>query len=107
MVTYIVNLRVNYQIYDEYVAWLRSEHINETLQVDGFIDAELLLKKGGAMEASSRDVSVIYTVRDEVAIKTYLSEKAMTLREKAIDKFPGLFSASREVWLETEKFTLK
>lgn len=105
MVTYIVHLSVRHEIYDEYVGWLKSEHIPEMLNCPGFVEAELLLRKGGSLEASSRDVKVLYSLEDEGTMKTYMSEYAMKLREKGLEKFPGMFSASREVWLETTKFT--
>ncbi|MFV8256311.1 DUF4286 family protein [Bdellovibrio bacteriovorus] len=107
MVTYIVQLAIRWETYPEYVEWLKNEHIAEVLALPGFIKAELCLRKGGAMEASSKDVKIIYTLKDEDAIKTYMSEYAMQMREKGLEKFSGQFSAQREVWLETINFTSK
>lgn len=107
MVTYVVNISVRHEVFENYIQWLREEHIAEVLALPGFIKAELCYRKGGAMEASSKDVKVIYTLKDEESVKTYLSQFAMELREKGIEKFPGQFSANREVWLETITFTSK
>lgn len=107
MVTYIVHYTVRFEAYDEYVQWLKTEHINDMLACPGFLGAELLLRKGGNLEASSKDVKIIYKVKDEDSLKTYMTEHAMPIREKALTKFPGLFSASREVWLETSNFLAK
>lgn len=107
MVTYIVHIAVRHEVYSEYVDWLRTEHINEMLALPGFVEAELCLRKGGAMEASSKDVKIIYTLKDEDAVKAYMTDHAMGMREKGLEKFPGQFSAQREVWLETIKFTSK
>ncbi|MNJ92595.1 hypothetical protein D3C87_102680 [compost metagenome] len=107
MVTYLVHITVRYEAYDEYVQWLKTEHINEMLACPGFLGAELLLKKGGNLEASSKDIKIIYKVKDEEHMKTYMTEFAMKVREKGIEKFPGMYSASREVWLETSNFNLK
>lgn len=107
MVTYIVHLAVRHEAYEQYVEWLKNEHINEVLALPGFVSAELCLRKGGALEASSKDVKVIYTLKDEEAIKTYMKEYAMPMREKGLEKFAGQFSAQREVWLETINFTSK
>lgn len=104
MVTYLVHLMVRHEVFEDYVQWLKTEHIPEMLKLPGFIKADLCLRKGGAMEASSKDVKVIYTLKDEEAIKLYMSEYAMKIREKGLEKFPGQFSASREVWLETLSF---
>lgn len=107
MVTYIVHLMVRYEVYTEYVEWLRSEHIPEVLACPGFVGAEICLRKGGSMEASSKDVKVIYKIKDEEHMKLYMTEYAMKLREKGIEKFPGQFSAQREVWLETVQIESK
>jgi antibiotic biosynthesis monooxygenase (ABM) superfamily enzyme len=107
LVTYIVSLKVRWEICDQYVDWLKSEHINEVLGLPGFVSADLCLRKGGSMEASSKDVQIIYKLKDEEALKVYMTEYAMKMREKGLEKFPGQFSAQREVWLETSNFTVK
>ena len=104
MVTYEVQIKIRYQLYDEYVAWLQSEHIPEMLALPGFMEAELCTRKGGAMEASSKDVQITYKLQNEDALRTYMSEHAMRLREKGLEKFSGQYSAQREVWLDTIKF---
>jgi len=107
MVTYIVHYMIRHEAYAEYVEWLKNEHIKEMLTCPGFTGAELCLRKGGALEASSKDVKVIYKIKDEEALKVYMTEHAMRLREKAMEKFPGQFSSQREVWLESIKFESK
>lgn len=107
MVTYLVHVTVQHEFYDHYVEWLKTEHIPEFLQVPGFLNAELCLRKGGSMVASSKEVRIVFHVKDEELLKAYMSEHAMKLREKAMDKFPGQFSTHREVWLETINFTSK
>lgn len=107
MVTYIVHLMVRHEVYTEYVDWLKSEHIPEMLTLPGFLAAEMCLRKGGSMEASSKDVKIIYKLKDEEHLKLYMTEYAMKLREKGLEKFPGQFSAQREVWLETINFESK
>ena len=107
MVTYIVQLKVRHEVYPEYIDWLKNEHINEMLACPGFLEAELCLRKGGSMVASSKDVDIIYKIKDEEALKVYMTEYAMKLREKGLEKFPGQYSAQREIWLETIKFVSK
>lgn len=106
MVTYLVHYTVRHEIADEFTAWLQSDYIPESLKIPGFKKAELLLKKGGPMMSSSKDIKVIYTLSDEDHLKKYVAETAMPLREKALEKFPGMFSVQREVWLDTINFTL-
>lgn len=104
MVIYQVNVQVRHEVYAEYIQWLKEEHIADLLKQPGFIKAELCLRKGGAMESSSKEVKTIYHVRSEDDIKAYLSGPAMELREKGTNRFPGQFSAQREVWLECSSF---
>lgn len=107
MVTYVIKAMVRHEVYEQYVEWLQSEHIPDLLTLPGFMDAELCLRKGGNMEASSREVMIRYHVENEEIMKTYMTEYAMKYREKGLEKFPGQFSAQREVWLETRNFTRK
>lgn len=107
MVTYVVRLMVRHEVYEQYVEWLQTEHIPEVLTLPGFLSADLCLRKGGSLEASSKDVLVSYRLESEEAMRTYMSESAMKMREKGLEKFPGQFSAQREVWLETRNFTAK
>lgn len=104
MISYQVHAHVAHQIYDEFVSWMGEVHIPELLKVDGFIDAELLYRKGGSIESSGKEVKIIYHLKSEEALKTYLAGSAMKIREKVIEKFPGQFSMHREVWLESIKF---
>jgi antibiotic biosynthesis monooxygenase (ABM) superfamily enzyme len=107
MVTYSVQIKIRYDLFDEYVAWLKNEHINEMLAVPGFIEADLCTRKGGAMESSSKDIQITYKLQNEDALKNYMSEYAMPLREKGLEKFAGQYSAQREIWLDTIKFVSK
>lgn len=107
MVIYQVHIHVRHEVYADYIQWLESEHIAEVLDQPGFTKAELCLRKGGAMESSSREVKMVYHVQSEDHIKAYLSGPALALREKGTDRFPGQFSAHREVWLECSEFKKK
>lgn len=104
MVTYMVHMMVRHEAYSEFIEWLKTEHIKDVLGCPGFMTAELCLRKGGSLEASSKEVKVVYQVKDEESLKLYMTEYALKLREKGLEKFPGQYSAQREVWLETVKF---
>lgn len=107
MVTYLVRYLVRHEVYESFVEWLKTEHIDEVLALPGFVSADLCLRKGGSMEASSKDVMLTFKLESEEAMKVYMTEYALKTREKGLEKFPGQFSAQREVWLETRNFTVK
>lgn len=104
MVTYLVHYTVQHEACEHFIEWLKGEHIPEMLTVPGFMKAELCLRKGGSMTASSKEVRTVFFVKDEEHIKNYIADQAMKLREKGLEKFPGQYSATREVWLETQSF---
>lgn len=104
MVSYQVQISVRHEVYEQYIQWLQEIHIQEVLSQPGFLGADLCLKKGGALESSSKEVKVLYRVESEEAIKKYLSGPALELRQKGTDLFPGMFSAQREVWLDVTSF---
>ena len=80
-------------IRQDYTNWLSSRHINEVLQVDGFVSAELL------SEFKGQDVVVRYHMESPKVFEDYdRSAIAQKLRQEAIDKFGSRFSASRKVW---------
>lgn len=103
MIHYHVHYLVNFEVYEPFLQWLKEDSIPVMLKQSGFIGAELLLNKGGALVSSGKDVKVIFRVENEAALKAYLAN-AMDLRQKGVDKFPGQFSAQREVWMETDTF---
>jgi antibiotic biosynthesis monooxygenase (ABM) superfamily enzyme len=104
MVTYLIHYTVQYAAHDLFIEWLKTEHIPEILSLPGFMKAELCLRKGGSMTSSSKEVGIICYINDEDSLKTYISDHAMKVREKGLEKFPGQYSTQRDVWLETYTF---
>ncbi len=107
MVHYQTHVHVHHHIYESYVKWVQDEYIPEMLQVPGFLSAELLLRKGGAMESSSKEVKIVFKIKDEELLKAYLAGPALSIREKGTERFPGQFSAHREIWLDGKSFPAK
>lgn len=107
MVLYSVHITVRHEAYEEYLEWLKTEHIQEVLACPGFVSADLCFRKGGNLEASSKEIRINYLIQNEDALKLYVKEYAMPLREKGLEKFPGQFSAQREVYLDSVSFKAK
>ncbi len=106
MCLYEVRAIVQARVFPQYLEWLKTEHVQEVLQNSGFLSADVCVGKFGvALESSSIEIKVLYKVKDEDSLKNYLSHRAMALREKGLQKFPGEFSAQREMWKEIFTFT--
>jgi hypothetical protein len=104
MVSYQNQFHVQGDVYDTFVQWMREDQIPAMLKLPGFLGAELLLQKGGALQSSAKEVKVLYRLKDEAALKDYLGANALEIRQRGVDKFPGQYSAHREIWLQMEMF---
>ena len=95
MIVYEVNLLVNRSIIKPYVQWL-SGHINEMLEIEGFLDADCFSVIDPAKQ-SQAEYSVRYSVESEAALDHYMTHHAGRMRQQAKDLFAGQFTASRRV----------
>lgn len=87
-------------IIQEYHAWLSGHHINEVLNFDGFVSAELLQEYNGT------GLTVRYLMESTDTFEKYnSSETATRLRKEALEKFgSSKFSVCRRVLMASEVF---
>jgi hypothetical protein len=102
MITYIVRLTIDSLFHEDYLHWLKAEHVPEVLREPGFTEAELLLEKREP-EAEKTHISVLYRLKTRAHLDEYLTKRAPLLRQKGIDRWGNHFSAQREVWEANEK----
>jgi len=100
MLKYEVNLEINSNIYDEFMAWL-IPHIKELLGFNGFLKADLFFVK---YEDSPdiKKVTVDYYIDSFENYQDYINRHAPKMRNSGIQNFDGQFSARRRV-LEINK----
>ncbi len=94
MVIYEVNLWVDRDVADSYLAWLK-EHIAEMEAFEGFGKASLL-----QVENDSEDQvlwSVHYPVATPKDLHRYFEEDAPKMRGDGIRRFEGKFKATRRI----------
>lgn len=95
MIVYEVNLDVNTAIFESYLAWLKP-HIQDILALQGFVKADLLFDNEQSSEAIKK-VTVVYYLKDYESYSHYLETYATKMREDAMKRFDGQFSAKRRV----------
>lgn len=95
-VIYEVNLDLDAEIRDDYVAWLLP-HMREISALPGFVDARLLEVEDPAAGTGRVSLSVHYALSDANALATYLREHAPRLRADGEARFGGRFRASRRI----------
>ncbi len=92
---YIYNVTINIQedIHDEWVNWMKTEHIPEMLDTGKFTKA-LMSKVLVNEEMGGITYSVQYTTESKAMLQKYYEENAVALRAKT-KPFEGKFVAFR------------
>lgn len=100
MITYNVTIKVHESIIDEWLQWMRTEHMPELLQTGLFTGYRLsrLLEQD---ETEGPTYTAQYFCKDITDYNTYISQHAPQMREKGFKKFGDRFIAFRTV-METE-----
>jgi hypothetical protein len=102
MLIYEVNLDVEPEIATRYRDWL-DRHIREMLGIEGFVSAELFLRRPEDDRSDSPSpvgFTVHYRVEDRVALERYFANEAPRMRGEGLRLFGNRFAASRRI-LET------
>ncbi len=92
---YIYNVTINIQedVHDEWVEWMKTQHIPEMLNTGKFVKA-LMTKVLVNEEMGGITYSVQYTARSKEELKKYYEEDAPQMRAKSAS-FEGKFVAFR------------
>jgi hypothetical protein len=96
MIVYEVNLAIDAGIIEDYRAWLQP-HVDEILQLPGFIDARIFEVLDPAPGPAQAGLCVQYTLVDRAALDRYLIEHAPRMRRDGMVRFDGRFRAQRRV----------
>ncbi len=96
MIIYNVTIKVDYSIADEWITWLKEEHIPEILQTGCFTGARILQ----LLEVDETD-GPTYAVQYDAEIKAlynrYIKEYSTEMRKKGTEKWGEKFVAFRSV----------
>ncbi len=99
MITYNVTVKVEPEIAEEWLNWMKEEHMPEVVQTGLFTGYRLsrLLEQD---EAEGITFSAQYFCRTLDDYKTYISDYAASMREKGFARFGSRFIAFRSVMQE-------
>ncbi len=92
---YIYNVTINIEkdVHDEWLNWMKTEHIPQMLALGKFTNA--LMSKIMVDEESGITYSVQYTTDSKETLQKYYTEDAASLREEGIKRFGNKFVAFR------------
>jgi hypothetical protein len=96
MIIYNVTVTVENSVADEWVRWMKEEHIPDLMSTGMFVDARLsyLLEQD---ETEAKTYSAQYFCESMDQYHAYIDQHAPNMREKAFSRFGNKFVAFRTV----------
>jgi hypothetical protein len=96
MFIYNISLKLEWEIVEEWLRWMREEHIHEVLGTGCFYDYKLF-KLMGQDDSEGPTFVVQYFCDKKIDYLRYKKEHAPQLQQKGIEKFGNKFVAFRSV----------
>lgn len=96
MIVYNVTIKVDFAIHEEWLYWLKHEHIPEIIDTGCFTHATIL-KLIDVDAADGPTYAVQYHAESEALYHKYINTYAPSMRQKALDKWGNQFIAFRTV----------
>lgn len=96
MIIYNVTIKVNRDIHDAWLQWLKTEHIPEVIATGCFTHA-VILHLVESDDPEGITYAVQYHAPDKETYNRYISTFATTMRQKGLDKWGNKFIAFRTV----------
>lgn len=93
MIIYNVTINVEDSVHDEWMKWMKEEHMAEVVATGCFSFATMF--KILVEEQSGTSYAIQYRAPNRMAVDRYLKDFAPALRQKGIDKFGDKFTAFR------------
>ena len=95
-VLYEVNLEVDRDVADDFVAWLRA-HVAQMLSLPGFLGVQVHDVLDPLADDGRIGLCLQYRMRDMGALHAYLRDHSAGMRADGIARFGDRFRASRRV----------
>jgi hypothetical protein len=96
MVIYRVTVQVETAIEEEWVGWMRSEHIPEVMKTGFFVDTQFA-RVVEPESADSAEYCIEYRCRSVAGLEAYRTRDAARLQAEHTDRYRGRVTAVRQV----------
>jgi len=95
-IVYSVTVKPNQEIQNEFIAWLKEEHIQDVINT-GCFDSARFYKLLDENETDGSSFNIQYSTSDMTRYFDYINNFAQEMRQKGFDKFGDQFVAFRSV----------
>ena len=96
MIIYNVTTKIDHTIHEQWLNWLKEEHIPEMIKTGCFYEAKIL-QLLGTDDTDGPTYAVQYHTNSEESYQHYLNKFATAIRQKSLDKWGGKMIAFRSV----------
>ena len=93
MIIYNVTVIVDVDVHDEWLNWMKTDHIPDVMSTGFFMKSKM--SKILAFEEGGLSYSIQYSCKDMPTLERYQSEAGPRLQEEHSAKFAGKFEAFR------------
>lgn len=93
MIVYNVTINIDADAHDEWLAWMKDEHIPEVMSTGLFTDSRMM--KVLADDDGGITYAIQYTAADMAHYERYRAEHAPRLQAKTQERYGGRFVAFR------------
>jgi len=93
---YNVTIKVDWSIHEEWLSWMKTEHIPQVLATQCF-QKQQLVRLLETDETEGPTYAAQYYAQDRLAYETYLQSFAPALRQAGFDKWGNKFIAFRSL----------
>jgi hypothetical protein len=93
MIIYNVTVNIEHDVHDEWLKWMKTEHIPDVMKTGFFIENKIC--KVLVDEEQGITYSIQYTAPDMQALETYQRDHAPRLQKEHSDRFANKFVAFR------------
>ena len=102
MLLYNVTVSIDPQIEQEWLQWMRSQHIPDVMQTGCFLESRISRVHGE--EQGGLTYAITYLAPDEATFKVYEKNHAPALQADHTKKYEGRFAAFRTTLSVIEEF---
>jgi len=96
MIVYNVTTKITHAIHQDWLQWLKEEHIPDIIQTGCFTHA-LILRLLEVDDAEGPTYAIQYFAESKGQYNNYIENHAAVMRQKGFDKWGGNFIAFRSV----------
>lgn len=93
MLIYNVTVKINTEIVEEWLSWMRKHHIPKVLETGCFVKSRI--SKLDIQEADGETFAIQYDCFSQDVLNKYMSLYAPQLQKEHIEKYAGKFVAFR------------